>query len=138
MIDIMIEEFGSGGDIIIRNNDVVTVNGFENQPYLAHFGGVTWMLNEILFEDNPNQYFTSRTETVLNETPLTSSGRILIEQAMAQDLEYLQEAVEGTKINVTCKIASTNKLDATVFIDSQEIAINWHPDSSYLNYRITQ
>jgi hypothetical protein len=44
MTDILIFETGNGGDMMLRNNDIVTVEGYENQPYLAMFGGNgSWM-----------------------------------------------------------------------------------------------
>lgn len=136
MIDMLVQEQGSGGDGIIRNNDIVMVFGFENQPYLAQFGGNEWWGNDLFFANEPNSKFLSLTEQVLATTPLNSAGRILIEQAMADDLAYLTDYDPETKISVSVTIDSVNRISAINTINGQQIAMNWSPDASFLNYQI--
>jgi hypothetical protein len=38
-MDILLVETGNGGDVIFTGNDLAVINGFENMPYLAMFGG---------------------------------------------------------------------------------------------------
>ena len=39
MADLLIIETDNGGDLVLRNNDLVSIEGFENMPYLGMFGG---------------------------------------------------------------------------------------------------
>jgi hypothetical protein len=136
MIDIFIQEQGSGGEIIIRNNDVVTVNGVENQPYAAQFGGSEWIFNDLFLVDD--QKFTATTEQALLNNPLTSAGRITIEAAMNADLAYLPDAIPGTSVTISTSIPQKNRLDATIEIDGQTFGLNWNPDGSFLNYTLIE
>lgn len=103
-MDIKIYETGNGGDIMIRGNDLESVQSFENMPYLGMFGGnveqttdqvgetdeqrFDWWGNSFLF-DLPTQ-LNSITERTLINTPITSQGRILIENAIKADLQFMQ------------------------------------------------
>lgn len=132
-MDILVQEQGSGGEIIVRNNDIVMVTGFENMPYLAHFGGDAWFMNDLLTGDIT---FTGTTERLCRETPATSAGRKIIEDAMIADLSFLTEDVPGTIYSVSVAITSTNTFTSTIKINGQTFTYNWNPDASFLNYQV--
>jgi hypothetical protein len=121
-MDIKLIETGNGGDIQTLTKDVLIIYGFENMPYLALFGGnveastpqkrletqqaFDFWGNSILTND-PSIQFNSETERVLNTTPLTSSGRQLILQAIKKDLEFMREFA---RVGVAVSIVSTDKV----------------------------
>jgi hypothetical protein len=108
-MDAKIRETGSGGDLILSasGRDFVTVEGFENMPYLAMFGGnvdqstpsertteeqrFDWWGNALFMGNQPGLQFNSETERALNETALTSSGRQVIFNAVKADLLFMKD-----------------------------------------------
>jgi hypothetical protein len=49
MFDLAIIETGDGGDYQLKGNDLAVVNGSENMPYIAMFGGnIEATLNNIV------------------------------------------------------------------------------------------
>ena len=103
-IDFKIFETGNGGDIMISGNDIVTVQSFENMPYLALFGGSSIQSTDEVGQNDEQRFdwwgnaFDKRAESQLNSlterkmitTPLTSQGRQLIEQAVIADLQFMK------------------------------------------------
>lgn len=134
-MDILIEELGSGGEIQVRNNDLVMVQGNENMPYLAMFGGADWWGNGLLVTGDAQ--FQSKTEQVLLNTPLTSNGLIAIENAISDDLQSL-ENITGTQVITNVVIAAKNRLDVTIDINGQQFYVTWNPDSSFLTYKLIE
>jgi hypothetical protein len=125
MFDLAIVETGSGGDIQILGNDLAVVTGIENMAYLGMFGGnieqstvdnVTnefskdWWGNNLLMKSDPSIQMNSTVERTLNNTPLTSSGRLTIENAIKYDLIFLEKVI-GTKIEVSVFIISDDRVD---------------------------
>lgn len=111
MWDILIEESnGNGGDALIVGNDLAVVNSIENQVYFALFGGnrqstpnaststtlpknaksYDWWGNSLLMPNNASQQFNSNTQKALDTIALTSQGRVQIQNAVNQDLQFLQ------------------------------------------------
>lgn len=129
MTDILIYESGNGGDILLRGEDLVKVNGYENAPYLAMFGGSDWWGNYLI----PDKPFNAKTENVLKSTPLTSNGRILIENAIREDLTFLNNIV-GTTATWKVAIAQANRVSIEVTINGQVFNYMWNPDELYLTY----
>ncbi len=121
-MDLQIIETGNGGDLAKNGNDLSLVFSFENMPYLAMFGGnkeaVTrprlpteqafdWFGNSLFFINDQSIQFNSLTEKALDEIPLTSSGRILIENEIKKDLQFMQAFAE---ITVKTSIPATDTL----------------------------
>src|ERR1035437_6431745 len=127
-MDILIQEQGSGGEVLIRNSDVVMVDGRENEPYIGNFGGDDWFGNDLFLQGD--QKFTAQTEMVLLTTPLNSAGRILIESTIKSDLEFMENDTPGTTVDVVAKIASRNRVDADITINGATFYLNWNPDVS--------
>jgi hypothetical protein len=127
--DILIYETGNGGDLLLRGNDMATVTGLENSPYLALFGGSNWWGNYLT--DNK---FLSLTEDTLLDVALTSSGRKKIEDAILKDLEYLNNIDAEYSVSVT--IAGANRVSMEININGDLFMMQWSPDELYINYQV--
>lgn len=101
-MDLKIIETGDGGDFVFDNGDLLLTSEVYNQPYLAHFGGNIKAVNSE-FQDGEkrldwwgnaylqsNEQLNSTFEKTLQQTELSSSGRIKIEEAAKVDLSYLE------------------------------------------------
>jgi phage gp46-like protein len=122
------ESEGNGGDLQQIGNDLAVVYSVENQVYLALFGGNVegntdtkigsgWWGNKLFFGNDTAKQFNSNTERILNTVALSSAGRIKIENAVKDDLKYL-----NANITVIVTIPSIN----TVRIDIKAI----YPDGT--------
>ena len=104
-MDVEVINTGNGGDLVLNGNDLAIVESFENMPYLALFGGnkestpterrigqqaFDWWGNS-LFANQPSLQINSLTEVALLSTPLTSNGRLLIEEAIKSDLSFMRD-----------------------------------------------
>jgi hypothetical protein len=142
IFDLAILETGSGGDLQLVGNDLAVVNGIENMPYLAMFGGskestvagqagvaqnaqsFDWWGNALLMPSTPDTQFNSRVEWILNSVPLTSAGRIQIQNTIIDDLQFMSPAA---KIKVTVTITSDDRIDIEIVLSqsvgSQQVQI---------------
>lgn len=126
MWDLAIISTDNGGDVQLKGNDLVVVNGTENMLYLGMFGGnveqVTnntvvevesfdWWGNNLFMPSEKAIQFNSIVEKTLNSTALTSSGRAIIENAIKKDLEFFSPF--GT-VEVTVTIVATDRIDVTI------------------------
>jgi hypothetical protein len=131
MFDLAIIETGSGGDLQLLGNDLAVVNGIENMAYLGMFGGnleqstvdnevnefsLDWWGNTLLMKSNPSIQMNSIVERTLNSTPLTSAGRLVIENAIKYDLVFLEKII-GSQIEVSVSIISDDRIDVTLRIN---------------------
>lgn len=123
-MDLRLIETGNGGDLIRIINDLNVINGLSNYPYIALFGGnvaqstpqfrevgeesFDWFGN--VFLDKTIQ-FNSATERTLNEVALNSSGRVQIEDAIKEDLEFFRKFGD---IKVSTSIVATDKLKINI------------------------
>lgn len=122
-MDLQIVENGDGGELIKKANDLSVINGFQNMIYLGMFGGnvrqstpaisisteqnFDYWGNNLLDPGDDSVQFNSQTERALNTIPLTSSGRVLIQQAVENDLKSMQEFAT---VVITVSIVATDKL----------------------------
>jgi phage gp46-like protein len=91
MIDLMIYETGSGGELQSNDGYIKTVEGLTNQVYLALFGGNIegeWWGNSLQNEENK---FVSTFENELRNVSLNSSGIAALENSAKKDLEFLKK-----------------------------------------------
>jgi len=132
MTDVLIYETGNGGDIIVKQgaNDVTTVNGYENSPYLAMFGGSNWWGNYIATSP-----YLCKTEAVLKNLVLNSAGLQNLEKAINSDLDYLKN-IPGTTYKVSTKIESPSRLAINIEINGKIFSYLWNPDSMFLTYSV--
>jgi hypothetical protein len=126
--DLKIYETGNGGDINVLGNDLESVYSFENMPYLAMFGGNIEQSTAQVGEDDEQRFdfwgnsflidaasqFNSLTERGLIQTPITSEGRILIENLVRADLRFMEDFAV---VNVTVRVISDDKLNIDIAID---------------------
>lgn len=128
-MDLKIEEHGNGGELVKTSKDLTVIEGFENMVYLAMFGGnveqstpvnrpenvqmFDWWANDLFFKNNPSLQFNSITERTLNEVALNSAGRILIEEAVLSDLEFMTEFAE---VSAQVNIKDHDRVEIKVFI----------------------
>lgn len=126
-MDIQIRETGNGGDAIKNLKDLSVIFGFENVPYLAMFGGnlkqstptkrdvsqlaYDWWGNDLLMPNDTLIQFNSETERALDQIPLTSSGRVLIENAVKADLSVMESYC---KVTVDTQITSDDRIEIGV------------------------
>jgi hypothetical protein len=131
-MDLELIENGNGGEIIKTAKDVSVIHGLQNMPYLALFGGnvkasttkrvkneqaFDWWGNSLLMRDTPALQYNSLTERTLQKTPLTSSGRILIEQTVLKDLEFMKAFA---KVAVSVAIIATDKVRIVIKLQDLE------------------
>jgi phage gp46-like protein len=120
--DLTIYEEGSGGDLILVNEDLSLSEGLSNQVYLALFGGnieadTTEQQNsqEQNFDYFGNAFvgtqFNSIFERSLLRTNLNSAGVQTLINAAETDLEYLQDVAE---VDVEGNIIGVNKFELIV------------------------
>jgi phage gp46-like protein len=170
-LDIKIFETGNGGDIMLGGNDIVTVQSFENMPYLAMFGGNIAQSTDSVGADDEqrfdwwgNSFITKReaqmnslTERKLRDTPLTSQGRQLIEQAVVTDLWFMRafstvtvsvRIISDDWLNIAIKIKEPSSITDKEFqfiwdaakgtIRSAEDYVGFTPQDVGNTYRITE
>lgn len=121
-MDLQIVETGNGGDLNGRGKDLVLVFSFENMPYLGLFGGnveastrpriaseqaFDWWANSLIYPNRPELQFNSQTERTLQQVPLTSAGKLRIDEAIKADLAFMRPFANVT---VTTTIESDDRL----------------------------
>lgn len=139
------EKEGNGGDLSQLGNDLAVVYGMENWFYLAMFGGnkeasttntpvadaKDYWGNNLLMPNDFSIQFNSETERALDKTALTSAGRVVIENAIKADLQFLKpqstftvdvQIVATDRINVTIKIITNITEQKIIIIDFKKTA----------------
>jgi hypothetical protein len=124
--DIELYEGGNGGELRLNGNDLNWVDGISNMPYMSCFGGNDWWGNDLLDEGRGIR-FTAETEDIINSTPLSSNGRLKIEQAIIRDLQYLKAEFPTEKLIVSVSIVSEKRIDITVNLAGKEMFLVWNP-----------
>ena len=128
-MDLELIEQGDGGDLIKTSNDLSVIYGFENEVYIALFGGnvvedtpqkrnpvdqdLSFWGNNLLNPNEKSVQYNSKTERALSKIPLTSAGRALIEQAVRDDLSYLS-AIGTVTANVAINGVDRLEIDVTI------------------------
>lgn len=129
--DVLIFETDSGGDLNKIAGDLQLAYGWENMPYIALFGGnvkqstpsarvdgeqnFDWWGNA--YESDPAIQINSETERVLSQVALNSNGRILIEQAVWKDVDFMKKFAN---ILVNVSIISDDKVSILVQVIEPE------------------
>ena len=139
MSDLKLIETFDGGDLVLNGNDLQVIDGFQNMIYLALFGGnieqstkqyneneerFDYWANSLLMLDSPDIQYNSETERTLNEVALNSRGRLLIEQSVKKDLEFMQDfgnidvnvsIVQNDRVKINVIIKEPNELNSNEF-----------------------
>lgn len=142
IFDLAIIETGNGGDLQQVGSDLAVVNGIENMIYLGMFGGnkeastqsniITdgdFWGNNLFHPNAPSVQFNSETERVMNSVALTSSGRVLIENAIKKDLAFFSDL--GATVEVSVTIVSTDKIRVQIKVTLPSQA----PNITIINFR---
>ncbi len=116
--DLAVKETGNGGDLVLRGADLAVIYSIENEAYLATFGGnpeqdtpaviteeqsYDYWANDLLYKGNSSVQFNSQTERTLDLRGLNSEQRLKIEEAIKNDLKYMQELGADVKVKVVIK-----------------------------------
>lgn len=134
MADVLIIETGNGGDLVLRGNDLVIVQGVENQPYLHMFGGdAGWWGNDLI--SRPEFQWTSETTAALSASALTSDGRIQIEQAIIDDMKPFEKRY-AVKVTVSVVISGPDRLSIQVTINGEMKEYTFTPDKLFKTYSV--
>jgi len=139
MSDLKLIETFDGGDLVLNGNDLQVIDGFQNMIYLALFGGnieqstkefdedeerFDYWANDLLMLDSPDIQYNSETEKTLNEVTLNSRGRLLIEQSVKKDLEFMQDfgnievnvsIIQSDRVKINVIIKEPNELNSNEF-----------------------
>jgi phage gp46-like protein len=131
--DIHIFESGNGGELALLSNDLVLSESLYQVVYISLFGGNVeastlgneieseersdYWANELVFPSKTSKQFNSITEKTLNEVALNSEGRLKIESAVKQDLQFLKKIVN---LEVNILILDTNKVEIFLVLESIE------------------
>jgi hypothetical protein len=140
-LDIELIDTPDGAEYNLKGNDIGAISGMQNMPYIAMFGGgdelttgpkVTeqsfdWWGNFSLDPSNKNVWINSRTEKTLKTTPLTPFGRLIIEEQVKADLQFMEAFAT---VNVSVSLISVDKLKIEVKI--QEPSTNETQIFSYI------
>lgn len=132
MADLKIIETGDGGDVVFIGTDIQTIEGFQNMPYLAMFGGNPDQIttgakdpeneafdfpgNFVLNPNNPAVWFNSLTEKFLKNVALTPASLTRIENVVKEDVNFMREF---SSIRVSATLPTVDVLRIDVFILEQ-------------------
>jgi phage gp46-like protein len=150
-MDLKVIETGNGGDLVLLGNDLVQINGFQNMPYLGLFGGnveastqgpkipdqqaFDWWGNNLFMPNQSKIQLNSYFERALIEIPLSSRGRLLLEQAAKRSLAFM-ESFSG--LSVSASITGPDRIELIVKIQepnnkqSTELVFIWDGTKSEL------
>ncbi len=140
-MDLKLLETGNGGDVARKTKDLFVIEGLQNMPYLAMFGGnlqantpvkrlaseqaFDYWGNSLFSQNDLTTQFNSNTERALNNTPLTSAGRIVIENAVKKDLQFMlpfanvevSVTIPGMNmVQIYLRISEPNNLQSKEFV----------------------
>lgn len=121
MTDLKLIQTNSGGDLVLRGNDLATVTGVENTLYLAMFGGDKWVGN--FMTDKP---YEGRTEKTLLEVALNSAGRQAILNAVNADIAFLSD-IPGTTWVADVTFVGINRVKIDIGVNGENFSFLWNP-----------
>lgn len=125
-MDLLVVEKDGAGDLSLKGNDLETTD-IESLVYLSMFGGSEWWANNLFAEESAQ--IICRTEQVLEEVTLNSSGRLRIESAVRQDLAYIPEHIPGSTVEVQVIIISDDRLEIQVWLTLTQMFTDKDVDS---------
>jgi hypothetical protein len=153
-MDLELVEQGDGGELIKKTNDLSVIYGFENMPFIAMFGGnvkestpilrlateqaFDWWGNNLLMPQDTSIQFNSETERALNNVPLTSAGRVLIQNAVENDLAFMKDfatVVVSVVILATDKVAIGLRIIQPDNLQKQDFIYIWNATRQELEDR---
>ncbi len=142
-MDIKLRVTGDGAEVEKTTKDFIVINGFQNMPFLAMFGGnvkastgpriateqaFDFWGNQLINPQDESIQFNSETERALNTVPLTTAGRALIQQAVEKDLAFMKDfatVIPIVSIVATDKVAIGIRLVEPNNIQKQDFIYLW-------------
>lgn len=132
MLNNSIFEDGNGGQLVLKNNEIVQTRSLSTLAYLLMFGGNVEAetqkensIGELKFDwwgNDPNlpssTWINSRTERTLQGIEISSSSRYTIEEAVKYDVKSLEQYGEVT-VNVT--FVNLNRVSIVITISEPNI-----------------
>ncbi|MBX9450026.1 MAG: hypothetical protein KL787_10055 [Taibaiella sp.] len=115
MFDLLLYETGSGGDLMLTGSTIEFIHTNEVLIYLALFSGNEYWANEF-FESS--EKVNSKTEEAFQNNPLSSIGRLNIENAIIDDLKFIKANVPDAEIEVRTRIVSTDRMKISIRINN--------------------
>lgn len=129
MSDVRIFQQPEGGDIECIAGQITMDDGLASAAYLSLFGGNEddsgddadlpreWWANKT--ESDANKKFRSRTQSLLRGLPLTSGNLSLVEDAAAQDLQWMLDTKLADFVGASASIPALNWIKIEVRIEIQ-------------------
>ena len=129
MSDVVIFQTEDGGEIICEAGQIALDDGLAGAAYLSLFGGndddsgdddgksKEWWANKT--ETNDAKKFRSRTQSLLRGLPLTSGNLGLVEDAVAQDLQWMLDTKLADFDGASASIPALNWIKIAVKIEIQ-------------------
>ena len=153
-MDAALVETGNGGDLKIINNDLAPQGGWGNMVYMGMFAGnyeastrnrvpaeemKDYWAHALLLPQDSSKQLNSLTERTLASTPLNSAGRVLIEQAVKEDLKFMSAfavvtvkvtIVSDDKVNILVRVQQPDNGSSAVY---REYIFIWDATKQELN-----
>ena len=131
--DLHIYESGDGGELALLSGDLILIESLYQSIYICLFGGnveastlgnetnsqerLDYWANELLFKDKPNKQFNSITEKTLREVTINSSGRLVIQRAVEDDLKNIKN-IADLEVNVV--ILNIDRIEINIILQKKE------------------
>ena len=114
--DLLLQDNGNGGDLVIQGNGLAMTGDVSNQIYLSLFSTLTddYLGNDLFPK------IQSATEKILSNVILNASGRTAIIAAVNKDLAWL---VPNYSVSVT--IPSPNRADISIIVNGTLYKYCW-------------
>lgn len=129
MSDILLFQTEDGGEVEVTNGVLTLTNGLETASYLSMFGGDDWFAN--VLQDSESSRLTGETQTVIDTTPPSSAGLLLIEDAAVRDHAWMIADGLASKVTATATLSgSVLGIEILVEYDDGEtnrldFSLNW-------------
>lgn len=114
MFDFLLIDNDNGSDLIPSGSDLKSTFTYEGMIYLALFSGEDFWANNLL---SNGEKIICQTEKALISNPLSSAGRVNIENAIKADLVFIKKQIPDADIDVQTRIVSNNALEISVRIN---------------------
>jgi phage gp46-like protein len=140
--DVFLFQTNDNGDINIENGIIEMTGGLETTMYLSLFGGnfdenSEWWGN--LTENNDVNKLISRTQSFIENMPLTTQNIERLKEVILIDLDWLKSENIANEINVNVFIVDINRIDIIININAfgEQIdfryTLNWQTMQNKIN-----
>jgi len=130
MSDVLVIQTDDGGDIICEAGQIEMDDGVQTAVFISLFGAneddtgdddtksLEWWANKVA--TNANEKLRSRTQSLLRGMALTSASLQLIEDAAAQDLQWMLDTKLADAVVPSASITAVNTVKIDVKIEIQD------------------